>query len=513
MYLRRFQVQGFKNFRHAVALEDLGRLNVLHGDNNAGKSNLIEAIGVFFLLVEQVFEVPSAGASLLESGGANVSDLDGEAWRRLGEAAVQRLLERTRDLQGFPEPGPAGWPEPGQPLLPARDSQPWRRKREVDRRLLERRGHPAREMFHLHEPGPIEIAASIAIAPGELGRAGLQAPGALATGEIERIDVTVRLATVVNVLELELVHLALGAADAPVAVDLDAPIDAVFLRRLGAFLGRAHDAEGKAGGRRFALVEADRWVEGAGDWSHAGRDMIPPDLCLALYDAKESAGEAEHARWQRFVTAMQRFEEILGPGQFMAVYDRREKRASLVFDPAAGPRVPAHLLGTGIQQAASLVGRMIMSRATILAVEEPELNLRYTRQVQLREILAGLVGADGAPAQLFLTSHSAAFESPGGFHGLRSTADGPVVDRRPSSEASAFTGQGSALVPPPGARAPLCYVSSEGLVLVPEEVRQELGIQGGGGVYFVYRKGTGHFEMLTDEQFLALLEDPDREEP
>lgn len=502
MHLRRFQVRGFKNFRRAVALEDLGPLNVLHGDNNAGKSNLIEAIGVFFLLLEQVFEVSPAG---LESLSMNATD---------SSEVLRLLFGRARSAQLSAERGPQPGPEPQQPIWDAPSPQPWQRKREVDRRLLERRGHPAREMFHLHEPGPIEIAASIALAQGEIGRAGLQAPAALAQGEIERIDVTVRLATVVNVLELELVHLALGTADAPVAMDLDAPVDEAFLRRLGAFLSRAHDAEGKAGGRRFALVEADRWIEGAGDWSHAGRDMIPPDLCLALYDAKESRDEAEHARWQRFVTAMQRFEEILGPGQFMAVYDRHEKRASLVFDPAAGPRIPAHLLGTGIQQAASLVGRMIMTEATILAVEEPELNLRYTRQVQLREILAELVGAGGGPVQLFLTSHSSAFESPGGFHGLRSTADGPEVDRRPSSEAGAFTGgQGTALVPPPGARAPLCYVSSEGLVLVPEQVRERLGIRGGGGVYFLFRKDTQHYEMLTSEQFLELFEDPDQEEP
>lgn len=493
MHLRRFQVRGFKNFRRVVALEDLGPLNVLHGDNNAGKSNLIEAIGVFFLLLEQVFEVPASGPTArLESEDASASSADELLRRLVGQARVQRLWTVSS---------------------PQHSPQRWRRKREVDRRLLERRGHPAREMFHLHEPGQIEIAASFALAPGELGRAGLQAPAALAQGEIERIDVTLRLATVVNVLELELVHLALGTADAPVDMDLDAPVDEAFLRPLGAFLSRAHDAEGKAGGRRFALVEADRWIEGAGDWSHAGRDMIPPDLCLALYDAKESRDEAERARWQRFVTAMQRFEEILGSGQFMAVYDRHEKRASLVFDPAAGPRIPAHLLGTGIQQAASLVGRMIMTGATILAVEEPELNLRFTRQVQLREILAELVGAGGGPVQLFLTSHSAAFESPDGFHGLRSTTDGPEVDRRPSSEAGAFTGQGTALVPPPGARAPLCYVSSEGLVLVPEQVRERLGIRGGGGVYFLFRKDTQHYEMLTSEQFLALFEDPDQEEP
>jgi hypothetical protein len=361
---------------------------------------------------------------------------------------------------------------------------------------------------------PIELSGSIMLASGELARAGLQVPGEITQGEIERIDVTVRLSTVVNALQVELVDLALGAADAPVPVPLDAPGQDAFLRRFGAFLRSRHDAEGNPTGRRFALVESDRWLEGARiDWPHAGRDMIPPDLCLALYDAKESRDDAQRQRWRRFVMAMQRFEEILGPGQFGVVYDRHSSRAGLVFETDTGKLVPGHLLGTGIQQAASLIGRMIMTGATMLAVEEPELNLRYTRQLLLREILADLVGADEGPAQLFITSHSAAFESPRGFHALSSTADGPVADRRPSSEAGVFTAQENVLVPPAGASAPLCYVSSEGLVLVPEDVRQRLGIHGGGGVYFIRRKDNGHFEMLTDEQFLALLEDPAREQP
>lgn len=474
MHLRRFQVHGFKNFRQPVALEDLGPFNVIHGDNNAGKSNLIEAIGLFFVLIEELFEVPPPA----------------------GRAESDIIQQLQHSLLGDEEG----------------DEQPWQRKREVDRRLLERRGYPAREIFHLHEPVPIELSGSIALAPDELARAGLQVPGDVAQGPIERIDVTVRLSTVVNVLEAELVALALGAADAPAPVPLDSPALEPFLRRLGAFLTSRHDAEGRPTGRRFALVEADRWTEGARiEWSHAGRDMVPPDLCLALYDAKESRDDAQRQRWRRFALAMQRFEEILGPGQFGVVYDRHSRRASLVFETDAGKLIPGHLLGTGIQQAASLIGRMIMTGATILAVEEPELNLRYTRQMLLREILIELVGE--GPTQLVITSHSPAFESPRGFHALRSTADGPVADRRPSSEAGRFTETANLLAPPAGASAPLCYVSSEGLVLVPEEVREQLGIHGGGGVYFIHRKDSGHFEMLTDEQFLALLDDPDREQP
>ncbi len=46
--LRRFSVQGFKNLEQPIVLDDLGPINVLHGANNVGKSNLLQAIELFF---------------------------------------------------------------------------------------------------------------------------------------------------------------------------------------------------------------------------------------------------------------------------------------------------------------------------------------------------------------------------------------------------------------------------------------------------------------------------------
>src|SRR5690606_17698470 len=51
MLLQRFQVQGFKNIRRAITLDELGPVTVLAGDNNVGKSNVLEALGLFFGLL------------------------------------------------------------------------------------------------------------------------------------------------------------------------------------------------------------------------------------------------------------------------------------------------------------------------------------------------------------------------------------------------------------------------------------------------------------------------------
>lgn len=56
---------------------------------------------------------------------------------------------------------------------------------------------------------------------------------------------------------------------------------------------------------------------------------------------------------------------------------------------------------------------------------------------------------------------------------------------------------------PPGARAPCGYVTPEGFVRVPDDVRKALGLEQGGGVAFVQEKD-GHFCMLTDAQLVDL---------
>src|SRR4051812_8971204 len=48
MRLRRFSVSGYKNLRQPVTLDGLGPINLIHGANNVGKSNLLQAMALFF---------------------------------------------------------------------------------------------------------------------------------------------------------------------------------------------------------------------------------------------------------------------------------------------------------------------------------------------------------------------------------------------------------------------------------------------------------------------------------
>jgi hypothetical protein len=133
----------------------------------------------------------------------------------------------------------------------------------------------------------------------------------------------------------------------------------------------------------------------------------------------------------------------------------------------------------------------------MLAIEEPELNLKWDQQVRLLQALVALGQGDDrvGPGQLFFSSHSPAFELPSGvFYHLEPGPDGPTATRRPAAEAPAVTGLRTPEVPT--GSAPLSYITTEGLLRVPRRVQEALGAARGGGVMFDVH-GDGRVELLT----------------
>lgn len=77
MQLKRFAVKGFKNFQTEIVLENLSAIAVIHGENNVGKSNLLEAMQLFFqlLLVQESLAKKIIGFSELEEQGFYPSNI------------------------------------------------------------------------------------------------------------------------------------------------------------------------------------------------------------------------------------------------------------------------------------------------------------------------------------------------------------------------------------------------------------------------------------------------------
>lgn len=416
MRLSSFHVRGFKNFRREVALEDLSAINVIHGVNNVGKSNLLQAMALYF-----------------------------------------RLLGLEQD----------GW-------------LPFSQDRRISDQEFADLGFVRSDVFNLEQPYPIEMRAVILIPPEELAAAGITA---LLPADRVEVEVVLQWAGTFVAYRVRRFVFADGT---DVVAKQQSPERKTFVMRFAKFLMqnfliRTERAE------RFAVIPVNR--------------LLDEQLALALYDAKESADIEVVRRWERFVDVMALFKDILGEGSFVATYDRRSKQANLVYQTATA-RIPLKLLGSGVQQIVSLVGHLLMTNATLISVEEPELNLRYSLQERLREVLTNIVGQSGGPSQIFLTSHSPAFESGPRFYYMKPTPDGPVVEQHEITEALAAVDFPTA-VTPPEQRAVRSYVSTDGVVRLPERVMKKIGLPQGGGVVFVDHEQS--VEIMSNERFIDEL--------
>jgi AAA domain, putative AbiEii toxin, Type IV TA system len=404
MRLRRFEVSGYKNLLEPVVLDELGPISVIHGDNNVGKSNLLEALELFFVCLNR---------------------------RRLDNPTAVAVATSPADLfMGV--------------------------------------GLDVASIFNILSPVPIRMKAEVHIEPRDFLDAGID---------------TMSDTLVVRV-ELQLIW----DSSNPGMLRLDVQMGHVLPngpvtnpRELSRVI-----ATGVGYARRFQHVGVHREV-----WSGIyqggmtpsvplGRALISPALSLALYDLYNAEEPRQVARWEMFVEAMKDFQDLVEGGTPVPVYRRAENRAVMTIQMPQGGRIAADLLGSGIQQVIGLLGRMVVGGADVLAIEEPEMNLRHDLQERLRKSLIRMSEDPRVGMQLFLTSHSPAFEVGEHFFAMRKGARGPTVERRPVRDAAAFTG--SASLP---TRLPPSWLSSDGVVQLPADVRAHLGLERGGPVMFV----------------------------
>ncbi len=436
MKLRWFQVQGYKSFTSPVRLDDLGPFNVIHGDNNVGKSNLLESIGLFFVAMHALREETKGGPSLGE-----------------------RYEQRTKSI----DPAKLPQPEGGRLRSALRSSTYW-----------DERGFSAQEMFNFEQPVPIEFEASL---------------------DDDATTLRLRLQR----WDEDILIMLLGSSTLP-ADSGDAQIDAVVDR----FGPRV---QGKERFSRFALLHADRTVFGGESEPLMARSPLPRALARSLY-VLEVGKDARREEFQRFVKLLECVRSLVGPGTWRMEFDIEADRAELALE--TGPKVPAiplRSMGSGIQQIALLCARLIVTPADIMAIEEPELNLRWSVQRALHDLLLRVGREPGGP-QFFLTSHTGHFEQAATSYLLTRTDGEPRIHKTSAQQAIDYT-EPQVISPPAGARAPQGYVTTEGLVQLPVDIRQKLGLGHGGGVVFL-EDNDGHHLLLTDAQYLDLFDKPEQ---
>ena len=67
-------------------------------------------------------------------------------------------------------------------------------------------------------------------------------------------------------------------------------------------------------------------------------------------------------------------ETELGPGEFETAFDRSTGRANLVYS-SSEKTLSLDRLGAGVQRLVALLGSLVLARATVVGVGEPELGL------------------------------------------------------------------------------------------------------------------------------------------
>lgn len=448
MRLTRFEVQGFKNFRRPVVLEGLDGFDVIHGENNVGKSNLLQAIDLFFWILTNL-----GGRSVSPAASSDHSS----------QYATQFVVEGV--VRGV--------------------------SMHVNEQPLAVRHFSPDAIFNFEEPSPIVLLGQISIAPGDFRRVGQD------SSEEVLVDVMVELRR---------------ADQRCVNVDVTVPrnsaagqIQADVVLNLARFIARDFNLRAESKPHGFILVDTLRRVADIDGHSYENnlRATVPHELLLLLYDAKESVEPGVFRRWELFERAMNSLGPVVGDGRFVITYNRNQSRAILALQRGSY-RIPIEALGSGVQQVASLLARVLVANSAIVAVEEPELNLRYEMQLRLRDMLRDIVASGEGPQQIIVTSHSPAFEEGPTFYAMRATEDGPVVERRPVSEAAAFLQLGD-VRPPSSEGAAYGYVSSEGLLRLSDETREQLGVTNGGGVVVLKRPESEFVEILSNDQFMRLL--------
>ncbi len=425
MKIKSFRVAGYKNLVKPVALDRLDErsLIVIHGLNNVGKSNLLEALQLPFLLL-----------GLAES---------------LGELPFQTKA----------------------PLPPGLVAQ----------------GHSPSEWFTLGRPTPIGIDLVLTLTPEELARAALDE-------KCREVAFSVSIGGFLGTINWQIVDFRFAdGVDALVTLRED---KAAFMANLAEGLVRLSPNLVSLDllAKRFALLDLHRTSSGL-----RGRSILTDQLALALYDAKESTDPREYLRWSAFVRVCGEFGDVLGGAEPVVTYDRHRNQATLHMQSPAG-RLPAHLLGTGVQQLLAIIGRMLVSKADVVAIEEPETSVSMGLHARVRDALQRMTETDDGLSQVFLTSHSPWFDGPEDFIAVVATDDGPAVQWRKANEVTKFTQ--SEMTPPPAKTAPLSYVTGEGYVALPLFVREHLGVEHGGGVVF-NTAPEGRITMLSTQTALA----------
>jgi energy-coupling factor transporter ATP-binding protein EcfA2 len=228
----------------------------------------------------------------------------------------------------------------------------------------------------------------------------------------------------------------------------------------------------------FSIIDASRRlrrVSAAGAPANVNTAEVP--VFDQLYEMSTSDDPADRDRWRAFQALVAQFPTLAGKevsiesrrGSVQLVVEERRKSVLLLSN-----------LSSGEQQVARIAAALLTSRASIVAIEEPEISLSPRSQELLKNVLYSQVER-GVIDQLLIESHVPAFDGP---DVLRFCVENAVttVSRNPGRVDSEPDVQLTAAAAQAGAQKE--WVTPGGFTKLPADMVSELGLGQGGYLWF-----------------------------
>jgi energy-coupling factor transporter ATP-binding protein EcfA2 len=228
-----------------------------------------------------------------------------------------------------------------------------------------------------------------------------------------------------------------------------------------------------ASSRPFAVLDArrrPRWLSPLATGSR-----LAPSLASELYALSTSKIAQDRERWRSFTRVLASFPTLHGATITIEAGEPPE----LVIEHAGRIVLGIDELSSGEQQLAALTAGVLLAKAPIVAIEEPEMGLDSATQDLWLEVCRNQQ-RDGYVSQLIFESHAVTFDSDTVVRFRRDVDGWTRVEAGPASPSDSLSEQARN----DGAKE--VFVTPQGYTKLPKSMRQELGLsEKGAHVWFL----------------------------
>jgi hypothetical protein len=220
-------------------------------------------------------------------------------------------------------------------------------------------------------------------------------------------------------------------------------------------------------------------------------ETLAPLLAERLLSLRLSLEPIDRQRWKAFGALLSRFPTFQGK-EVSVDRVQRDSVPELFFEDPGKQILRLVELSSGEQQLVTLCAAILTSRASIIAIAEPEMSLSESNQRILRDILEEQVRS-GVIDQIIMESHVYYFDGP---EVIRFKREGSTtrVTREPRAREEAEVSTRAQ-----AAGAQKQYVTPEGFTKIPENMRRDLGLEAGGRLWFLKDDRKRWSAWKTDE--------------